>query len=172
MWVPLIEIGPLSKKDFPLVRLTANDSQRPNLRGMDLLKDSCCHFFFDEMRMVIQDEPEGDWPFQDLSVGKKFHPYLAIQFETLIAQTVWEGHWCWNNRCWHELNTKESCLFSARRTSSRNRLGRHHHENTCVYDGIYRPSLALMNFPTIQWLAWTCHKSIPQQHCLWMSYYR
>jgi hypothetical protein len=90
MRVPLIEIGPLSKKDFPLVRLTANDSQRPNLIGMDLLKDSCCHFFFDEKRMVIQDEPEDDWPFHEFIVGKKFHPYLAIQFEKLNTRAVWD----------------------------------------------------------------------------------
>jgi hypothetical protein len=73
--VPLIKLGPISKKDFPLVRLEGNDPERPNLLGMDLLKDFCCHFFFDEKRMIIQDEPECDLPFQELLLGKKFHPY-------------------------------------------------------------------------------------------------
>lgn len=88
--VPIIELGPISKKDFPLVRMEENDPVRTNLIGMDLLKDFCCHFLFDENKVVVQDEPETDLPLQELLLGKKFHPYVDVQFGTLKARAVWD----------------------------------------------------------------------------------
>jgi hypothetical protein len=88
--VPMIALGPISKKDFTLVRMQENDPDIPNLLGMDLLKDFCCHFLFDEKRVVVQDEPEFGSPFQELILGQKFHPYVDIQFGKLKARTVWD----------------------------------------------------------------------------------
>lgn len=88
--VPMIELGPISKKDFTLARMKAHDPKITNLIGMDLLKDFCCHFFFDEKRVVVTDEPEGGLLFQELMLGKKFHPYVALQFGTLKASAVWD----------------------------------------------------------------------------------
>lgn len=88
--VPMIKLGPIFKQDFPLVRMEADHPARTILLGMDLLKDFCCHFLFDEKRVVVQDEPASGSPFQELFLDKKFHPYVDVQFGELIARTVWD----------------------------------------------------------------------------------
>ena len=88
--VPIIELGPISKKDFPVVRMAENDPDSTNLIGMDLLKDFCCHFLFDQNKVVVQDEPASGLPFQELLLGKKFHPYVDVQFGTFKARAVWD----------------------------------------------------------------------------------
>ena len=88
--VPRIELGPISKQNFPLVRLGENDPERTNLIGMDLLKDFCCHFFFNENRVVVQEELAFDLHFQELILSQKFHPYVDIQFGKLKARAVWD----------------------------------------------------------------------------------
>jgi len=88
--VPMIEVGPICKQDFPLVRMEANHPVRANLLGMDLLKDFCCHFFFDEKMVVVQDEPAFGSPFQELILDKKFHPCVTLGFGKLKARAVWD----------------------------------------------------------------------------------
>lgn len=88
--VPIIELGPICKHDFLLARVEANHPVRANLIGMDLLKDSCCHFLFDEKRVVVQDELEFSSPFQELILDKKFHPYVILRFGEIKAVAVWD----------------------------------------------------------------------------------
>jgi gag-polyprotein putative aspartyl protease len=90
--VPSIEVGPISKRNFRLVRTAEKGTARSNLIGMDLLKDFCCHFFFDENRVSVDanDESGGGYTFQELFLDKKFHPYVDVQFGTLKAKAVWD----------------------------------------------------------------------------------
>lgn len=90
--VPSIAVGPISKKNFTLVRTAEKRPDRSNLIGMDLLKDLCCHFFFEENRIAVDanDQPGGGYMFQELFLDKKFHPYVDVQFGTLKAKAVWD----------------------------------------------------------------------------------
>jgi hypothetical protein len=89
--VPGIEIGPISRRNFTLARAAAA-SGKPNLVGMDLLKDLRCHFLFDEQRVVVDadDASESGYAFEPLVLGPKFHPYLDVQFGDVHAQAVWD----------------------------------------------------------------------------------
>lgn len=88
--VPVIELGPICKRDVLLNRAENSHPVRANLIGMDLLKDFCCHFFFDEQRVVVQDEPDFGLPLQELLLDKKLHPYVTLQFEEIKATAVWD----------------------------------------------------------------------------------
>jgi hypothetical protein len=90
--VPHIQVGPISKRNFTLVRTTDKDLRPGNLIGMDFLKDLCCHFFFDDNRVLVdgnQDCGTG-YAFQELLIDKRFHPYVDVQFGTLRAKAVWD----------------------------------------------------------------------------------
>ena len=88
--VPLLELGPISRHDLLLNRAHVNLPVRANCIGMDLLKDFCCHFLFDEQRVLIQDEPPFDLPVHELLLGKKFHPHVRLQFGETQATAVWD----------------------------------------------------------------------------------
>lgn len=57
---------------------------------MDLLKDFCCHFLFEEQRVVVEEEPPGEVPFHELMVDTKFHPYVTLRFGEITATAVWD----------------------------------------------------------------------------------
>ncbi len=40
-----VEIGPIWKKEFTIVRAAKNNTDARNLLGMDILRDYCCVFF-------------------------------------------------------------------------------------------------------------------------------
>lgn len=90
--VPSIEVGPISRDHFALVRVAGKDPAIANLIGMDLLKDHCCHFFFDENRVSV--DPKDDFgaggALQELSVDQKFHPYVDVQCGASMAKAVWD----------------------------------------------------------------------------------
>ncbi len=90
--VPYVELGPILKKSFTIARMVENSPDKRNLIGMDILKDFCCHFFFDENRVSIdpEEETESDDTFQDLFLDNRFHPYVNIQFGRLIVKAVWD----------------------------------------------------------------------------------
>jgi hypothetical protein len=88
--VPFIELGPISKTGFTLVRMEASDPVRNNLIGMDLLKEYCCHFLFDENRVEVEEESEFGSQFQELTLDSKFHPYVDVQFGMLKSKAVWD----------------------------------------------------------------------------------
>ncbi|HZR44104.1 MAG TPA: retropepsin-like aspartic protease [Ktedonobacteraceae bacterium] len=88
--VPRIELGPICKQDMLVDRAEAHPRTRANLIGMDVLKDFCCHFLFEEKRVVIQDKPASGWPLQELLLDKQFHPYLTLWFGEIEAAAVWD----------------------------------------------------------------------------------
>lgn len=90
--VPYIQLGPILKKNFMLARLPENSLNTRNLIGMDLLKDFCFQFLFNENRVSV-DNSEGiqiSDSLHELFLGKKFHPYINIQFGKLKATAVWD----------------------------------------------------------------------------------
>jgi hypothetical protein len=90
--VPAIELGPISRQNFTLVCLPENASHLRNLVGMDLLQDFCCHFLFDESRVLVVPGAEADegYTFHKLLVDSKFHPYLEVEFGRAQAKAVWD----------------------------------------------------------------------------------
>ncbi|GCE09435.1 retropepsin-like aspartic protease [Dictyobacter aurantiacus] len=90
--VPAIDLGPIVKRDFPLVRMNPDHPSKTGLIGMDILKDFCFHFLFDQNRVSIQQPavPVADLSWQKLFLDQKFHPYIDVHFDTLTARTVWD----------------------------------------------------------------------------------
>lgn len=90
--VPRIELGPISREGFPLVRMAEKGPDRRNLIGMDLLKDFCCHFLFDENRVLVDpDDASGvGSPFKALFLDGRSHPYIDVQLGALKAKAVWD----------------------------------------------------------------------------------
>ncbi|HEX3051495.1 MAG TPA: retropepsin-like aspartic protease [Aggregatilineaceae bacterium] len=84
--VPQLEVGPIMRQNFTVVRKHETHADRRNLMGMDVLKDHCCTFLFDEQRMVI-DEDDGQ---AELILDQRFHPYLDVHWETGVAHAVWD----------------------------------------------------------------------------------
>jgi aspartyl protease len=90
--VPNIRVGPISRTDFTLIRAATDYPGAKNLIGMDLLKDWCCHFFFDESRVSVtagEDHGTGR-AFQNLLLDRRFHPYVDVQFGTTLVKAVWD----------------------------------------------------------------------------------
>ena len=80
---PSIEIGPISKKGFVVVRVKETGSGRGNLIGMDILNEYCCHFLFDEHRVLLI-RPTGPNPttsFETCSMTKRSIPMLTSSSE-------------------------------------------------------------------------------------------
>ena len=86
--VPSIEVGPILKKNFTVVRSATNGTGKGSLIGMDLLKDFRCHFLFDQARVLIDEEDESgtDYPILALLLDQRFHPYVDVQFGTSLAK--------------------------------------------------------------------------------------
>ena len=90
--VPSIEVGPISRNLLTMARVAERQPARANIIGMDLLKDFCCHFYFDENRVSIdaKDDLEDIGAVQELVFDKKFHPYVDVRFGALTANAVWD----------------------------------------------------------------------------------
>lgn len=90
--VPSIEIGPIVKHNFTLVRAAGRDAGISNLIGMDLLKEFRCHFLFDENRVLIDanDDLNAGYGFQELLLDNKFHPYVDVRCGAVNAKAVWD----------------------------------------------------------------------------------
>ena len=88
--IPHITLGSISKHDFPVARLKAINPAQRNLIGMDILKDVCCHFLFDQGYLSFENIGGDSLLFHDLLVDKHYHPYVDIAFGNVQAQTVWD----------------------------------------------------------------------------------
>jgi hypothetical protein len=88
--VPSVTLGPISRSDFTIVRLAEQGPERRSLIGMDLLKDTCCHFLFDEGRVVVDPDNMDAIPFQDLFLDQRFHPYVDVLLGETTARCVWD----------------------------------------------------------------------------------
>jgi len=89
---PSLTLGSISRNDFTLARAAEGDSGRQNLIGMDLLKDLCCHFRFDERRVALDEggNEEDNGAFEDLFLGQRGHPYVPLKLGDVIASAVWD----------------------------------------------------------------------------------
>ena len=90
--VPSIELGPISKRNVTVARLARESEDRGNLIGMDLLRDYCCHFLFDEHRVLIDpgDVTGDDFACHGLFYDSAFHPQIDIQFGQGRARAAWD----------------------------------------------------------------------------------
>jgi hypothetical protein len=90
--IPHLEVGPISRQNVQIVRAAAQHPHPRNLIGMDLLKDFCCHFCFNENRVSIN-PPESitnTSTLHDLHLDSRFHPYVEVYFGSVLANAVWD----------------------------------------------------------------------------------
>ncbi len=90
--MPSIELGSIRKTSFTLARTAELGPNAHNLIGMDLLKDYCCHFFFDEHKVSVDpnDGPADGYAFEELLLDSRLHPYVDVHFGDVIAKAVWD----------------------------------------------------------------------------------
>jgi hypothetical protein len=87
-----IIIGPIERQAFTLTRLSPTSPRQVSLLGMDLLKDYCCHFYFDEARVILETSNRFTqaFTFEPLQMDAKFHPYVKVQLGDAQADSVWD----------------------------------------------------------------------------------
>jgi hypothetical protein len=88
--LPTLQIGPIIRKQFPVVRLAEGTAHRRSLLGMDILKDYCCHFLFGENRVGL-DSGANERCLHDLVTSNKCHPYVQIEIGQIKANAVWDS---------------------------------------------------------------------------------
>ncbi len=90
--VPRIGFGPIGREHFTLVRKPQSHPDRRSLIGMDILKDYRLHFFFDANRVSVDEHEaaENSYPWQNLHLDQRFHPYVDVNFGTAQASAVWD----------------------------------------------------------------------------------
>jgi predicted aspartyl protease len=90
--VPRIDVGPISKTDVTVARVATTNADIRNLIGMDLLKNFCCHFLFDEGRVLVSDDAgcSAGYDLRPLLLGRKFHPYVDVRLGPVTGQAVWD----------------------------------------------------------------------------------
>lgn len=90
--VPRIQLGPISRENFTLVREAQPDWHMRNLIGMDLLKDYTLHFLFDQNRVLVNpEEPSpGAAAWYELVMDTRAHPYVEVRLGTVTANAVWD----------------------------------------------------------------------------------
>lgn len=88
--VPTIRLGPICRENITVTRLAEGEVDVRNLIGMDVLKDSCCHFLFNESRVRVDPTNIDGYETLDLLYDERFHPYIDVGFEELQAKAVWD----------------------------------------------------------------------------------
>lgn len=88
--VPSIEVGAISKQNCTIIRTAETNPHIKNLIGMNLLKDYCLHFYFDENRVSVDANDGFAGKTLDLFVDPKYHPYVDVGFGNLNAKSVWD----------------------------------------------------------------------------------
>lgn len=90
--VPRLEVGPIVREDFTLVRLAPGVPRVRNLIGMDVLKDHTCHFLFDQRRLRLDEDaaPGAGVVPQDLLSDDRHHPYVEVGLGEGRANAVWD----------------------------------------------------------------------------------
>jgi hypothetical protein len=86
--LPHLKLGPIERRDLLVARIGTNNRQARNLIGMDVLKDWCCTFLFDENRVSL--EPSQTAGLLDLLLDDVFHPYVPVQCLGDEASAVWD----------------------------------------------------------------------------------
>jgi len=90
--IPNIKVGPIIKADIYVSRSKENITETRNLIGMDILKDYKFCFFFEKNMITVDQNHEFEWSLSllELELGKKFHPYIDVDFQDTRAKAVWD----------------------------------------------------------------------------------
>ena len=74
--VPSIQIGPISRFNFTVVRAAAGAPHAANLVGMDILRDFRLHVDFTGHRLQVDapDSLSNDRTWHAMRMGRRFHP--------------------------------------------------------------------------------------------------
>lgn len=86
--LPHLKLGPIERTDLTVARIGTKNSEARNLIGMDVLKDWCCTFLFDENRVSL--EPVLTDGLLDLFLDDVFHPYVPVYCSGDEAPAVWD----------------------------------------------------------------------------------
>lgn len=91
--VERLEIGAIVRENITISRSPAGPGTR-DLIGMDILRAFCCHFQFDQDRVLMDaDCPDADrYTFAPLFMDSGSHPYIDVLFENGKVQgsAVWD----------------------------------------------------------------------------------
>jgi hypothetical protein len=89
IYVPRLELGPVSRKNYLLARAAGEASCTENVVGMDLLKDFRCHFDFEKNILILNphNEPAA---CRELVLDRKKHPYIDIGISDVPAKALWD----------------------------------------------------------------------------------
>jgi hypothetical protein len=93
---PHIEVGPISRRDFTLIRAPQHSPDQTSLIGMDLLKDYYCQFLFDQHQLLLDplDPLEATATphlSQELLLGPRGHPYVEVTIGAVSAKAIWDS---------------------------------------------------------------------------------
>lgn len=87
-----IELGPIRRHEFPVTRVQGDPAGRGDLIGMDLLREHCCHFRFDQHTLLIDGPLErGPSAWEPLRFDSRFHPYVEVTCGAETARAVWDS---------------------------------------------------------------------------------
>ncbi len=91
--VPVVQVGPITRRNITVARAPAKAEHVANLIGMDVLKYFCLHFDLTEGRLTVDpsDDPKGGPAWHALRMDKKSHPYVEVQFGHKQASAVWDS---------------------------------------------------------------------------------
>ena len=80
--------GPIERATLSVARMANHQGLGRPLIGMDLLKDSCCYFFFDRHQLVITAESPA--AAQPLMVDTGMQPLVPVCIEDTMVEAVWD----------------------------------------------------------------------------------
>jgi hypothetical protein len=86
--LPHLKLGPIERTDLPVARISQENVHARNLLGMDVLKDWCCTFLFDQNWVSL--EPAQTAGLLDLFLDDVYHPYVPVECQGSPAPAVWD----------------------------------------------------------------------------------
>ena len=86
--IPDPKFGPIVCESPTVARMSAQRSLVRNLIGMDILKEYCCTFYFDEDRVSLLPTPIK--LVADLFLDDAYHPYVPVLCDGVVVPTVWD----------------------------------------------------------------------------------
>ncbi len=88
--IPSVRLGPIRKENVEFTRVD-HDNGKPNLIGMNVLKDYALHFDFHYHAVDVNpDDARYVRDCNELFVDDKYHPYVNVKFGDISASAVWD----------------------------------------------------------------------------------
>lgn len=82
------KLGPIEKQTLLARRIPAGRGEARSLVGMDLLKDYCCTFRFEERRVSLDPQPPDG--LEKLFLDARCHPYVPVTCAGETVPAVWD----------------------------------------------------------------------------------